>query len=115
MLVCCVCGGCHGTQPAITAAALAGSYKYVSEDPASRAADHALDHLVLNADGSYDLVEGGTTKTRTETVGKWTMWNGGHNGPEALLGHSGFPIEIKKGDVRLLVDNDVGIWWEKTD
>jgi hypothetical protein len=38
--------------------ALAGNYTYVSKDAASRTTDHNLDHLVLQSDGKYDLVEG---------------------------------------------------------
>lgn len=87
----------------------------MSEDPADRATDHTLNHLVLSADGRFDLVEGGTTKPRTETAGTWTIWNGGNNGPRVLLGHSGYPIEVNGNEVKLLVDDDVGIWWQRTE
>jgi hypothetical protein len=68
--------------------------------------------LVLQTDGKYDLVQGGSTKPRTETVGAWTL-SGGVNGPEVLLDHSGYPIQMKRNEVRLLIDTDVGIWYTK--
>ena len=108
-----VLAGCHTTKPPVTREALVGSYIYKSEDPEGKASDHNLDHLVLQSDGKYDLVQGGTTKPKTETVGTWTIWNGGSDGAKVLLDHSGYPIEIKGTEVRLLVDNDVGIWYEK--
>ena len=111
MLVFCLLVGCHTAQSPVTQEALVGSYAYVSQDPASRATDHNLDHLVLQPDGKYDLVEGGTTKAVSEKKGVWTIVPG--NPPNVLLDHAGFPIEIKQDEVRLLVDLDVGIWWTK--
>jgi hypothetical protein len=63
MVACCVLAGCHATQPALpTREALVGNYVYKSEDPEGRPTDHELDHLVLQSDGRYDLVQGGATK-----------------------------------------------------
>jgi hypothetical protein len=111
-LACCFLAGCHTTQRPITRDALVGSYNYVSEDPESRATDHNLDHLVLQSDGRYDLVEGGTTKAVTEQKGVWRIVPGtpaDHVG--VVLDHSGYPLEIERNEVRLLVDQDVGVWW----
>ena len=33
--------------------------------------------------------------------------------PTVLLDHAGYPIDIEKNEVRLLVDLDLGIWWVK--
>jgi hypothetical protein len=110
-LTCCALVGCHTTQPPITPEALAGSYAYVSKDPESRATDHNMDHLVLESDGKYDLIEGGTTKAVSEKKGAWRIVPG--NPPNVLLDHAGYPIEINGNEVRLLVDLDVGIWWIK--
>jgi hypothetical protein len=112
MLASYVLVGCHATRPAVTREALVGSYVYRSEDPESRATDHEWDHLTLGTDGKYDLVQGGSTKPRSETVGAWTLWVGA-NGPEVVLDHAGYPIQMKGNEVRLLVDNDVGIWYAK--
>jgi hypothetical protein len=56
-------------------------------------------------------VQGGTTKVVTEKKGARMIASG--NPPNALLDHAGYPIEIKGDKVRLLVDEDVGIWWIK--
>jgi hypothetical protein len=107
----CALGGCHAAQPRVTREALIGSYTYVSKNSETRPTDHNLDHLVLQADGRYDLVEGGTTKPVSESKGLWTLVQG--NRPNVLLDHAGYPIEINATEVRLLVDLDVGIWWSK--
>jgi hypothetical protein len=112
-LVCSTLVACHTTQPPLNREALVGSYAYVSKDPENKKTDHSLDHLALQSDGRYDLVQGGLTRPRTEKVGTWTLSTGGDSGPEVLLDHSGFPIKIKTNEVRLLIDNDVGIWYAK--
>jgi hypothetical protein len=114
MVASCVLPGCHKTQPPITRESLVGSYTYVSEDPESRASDHNLNHLILRLDGTYDLVEGGTTKTMSERKGFWRIEPGSpSNVVDVVLDHAGYPIEIKKTEVRLLIDLDTGIWWVK--
>lgn len=111
LLACCALAGCHIAQPPVTRAALVGTYTYVSKDPESRATDHSLNNLVLQSDGGYDLIEGGTTKAVSDKKGIWRIVPG--NPPNVLLDQAGYPIEIKKNEVRLLVDLDVGIWWVK--
>ncbi len=112
ILACFVLAGCsEPTHP--TREILAGRYIYKSEDPAAKPSDHNFDLLTLRADGTYDFVQGGTTKSRTETVGSWKIWDGGGQGPQLLLGRSSYPVRIKGDEVRLLVDNDVGIWLAK--
>jgi len=115
MLACCVLAACHTTQPPVTRDDLVGNYVYKSEDPEGKATDHDLDRLVLQADGKYDLVQGGPTKPRTETHGTWTVWDSGRNGPEVSLDRSGYPIREEGKVVKLLIDNDVGIWYEKVE
>jgi hypothetical protein len=72
--------------------------------------------LVLRSDGTYDLVEGGTTKAVSHKKGLWTIapeMPGNPPSDAVVLDHAGYLIEIKKNEVRLLVDLDVGIWWVK--
>lgn len=115
LLGCCAFLGCQTTQPPITREALVGSYTYASEDPESKATDHNLSHLILRSDGTYDLVEGGSTKAVSEKKGLWTVEPGTpSNHMDVVLDHAGYPIEIRKNEVRLLVDLDPGIWWTKT-
>lgn len=112
MLLPAVLIACRTTQTPITRAELVGSYVYRSEDPESRATDHNLNHLVLRSDGTYDLVEGGTTKAVSEKKGIWSIRPG--TPPDhfdVALDNSGYPIEIKQNEVRLLIDLDTGISW----
>jgi hypothetical protein len=106
--------GCHTTQPPVTKDLLAGNYTFVSKDPESRATDHNLNHLVLQSDGTYDLVEGGSTKQASEKKGTWRIEPGSPSGVvNVVLDRAGYPVEIKKNEVRLLIDLDTGVWWTK--
>jgi hypothetical protein len=87
------------------------NYTFVSKDPESRATDHNLNHLVLHSDGTYDLVEGGATKAVSEKKGTWSIVPG--KPPNVVLDHAGYPVEIKRSEVRLLIDLDTGVWWVK--
>jgi hypothetical protein len=107
----CALVACHTAQPPVTPELLVGSYSYVSKDPATRATDHNLNHLVLQSDGTYDLVEGGTTKAVSEKKGVWKIVPG--KPANVLLDHAGYPIEVERGEVRLLIDLDTGVWWVK--
>lgn len=113
----CALVGCHTAQPPATQQLLTGNYSFVSEDPESRARDHNLNHLVLKSDGTYDLIEGGTIRATSEKKGVWRIEPGWMNGsgqpPNVVLDHSGYPIEITRSEIRLLIDLDTGIWWVK--
>jgi hypothetical protein len=80
---------------------LVGSYSYVSGDHRIRETDYNLNRLVLQPDGEYNLVEGGTTKRVSDKKGGWRIVY--RDPPEVLLDHAGYPIEIKANEVRLLV------------
>ncbi len=51
-----------------------------------------------------DLVEAGTSKQVSEKRGVWIIVPG--NPPIVPLDHLGYPVEIKRNEVRLLVDPD---------
>ena len=109
ILACCILAGCH-TQVPVTADALVGDYIYKSEDPGDRATDHNLDHLTLRSNGKYDLVQGGATKAKTEMLGAWTISMDRSGVPMVLLDHAGYPVWADGKEIRLLIDNDTGIW-----
>ncbi len=114
VLASCALAGCHATQPPVIREDLVGSYTYVSEDPASRATDYSLSRLVLRSDGTYDLIEGGTTKAVSEKKGVWRTAPGTPpDHVDVVLDHSGYPVEMRKEELRLLVDLDTGVWWVK--
>jgi hypothetical protein len=111
MAALCVLAGCHTTQPPVTTQVVAGNYEFVSRDPESQSTDHNLNHLVLQSDGTYDLIEGGATKAVSEKKGTWSIVSG--KPPNVVLDHAGYPVEIKRNEVRLLIDLDTGVWWVK--
>jgi len=114
ILVGCTLPGCRARQPPVTRESLVGSYSYVSEDPESRATDHDLSHLVLRSDGTYDLVEGGATKAVSEKKGVWRVEPGTPpDHVDVVLDRSGYPVEIRRNEVRLLIDLDTGVRWVK--
>lgn len=111
-LACCLLVGCRTAHPTLTRETLVGNYTYISQDPEEKMTDHNLDHLVLQSDGKYDLVQGGSTKEVSEKKGLWNFYDG--NPPEINLDHAGYPVQIKGNEIRLLIDDDLGIWYAKT-
>jgi hypothetical protein len=110
-LTTCILGGCMG-QPLVSRSALVGSYVYQSQDPEGKASDHQWDQLRLQADGKYDLVQGGPTKAKSEKTGFWTFTGG--DPAQVTLDHAGYPVRVKSGEVRLMIDYDTGVWYAKT-
>jgi hypothetical protein len=102
--------GCTTSSP-ITRIALVGTYVYKSEDPEGKVSDHRWDRLTLQADGTYDLVQGGPTKATSEKTGVWTFTGG--DPAQIMLDHAGYPVRVKSGEVRLMIDYDTGIWYAK--
>ena len=49
----------------------------------------------------------------SEQKGVWRIVP--RSSPNVLLDHAGYPVEIRKNEVRLLVDLDTGIWWVEAD
>ncbi len=103
--------GCGPAQPPITRDLVAGSYLYRSEDPEDKKTDHAWDRLTLRLDGEYTLVQGGPTKPRSEVTGAWRLSGGSPS--EVDLDCAGYPVRVKAGEVRLVLDDDLGIWYAK--
>ena len=110
-LTACFLGGCTSQSPA-SRQAVVGSYVYHSQDPATKASDHEWDRLTLQADGKYDLVQGGPTKAKSEKTGIWTFTGG--DPAEVMLDHAGYPALVKGGGGRLMIDYDTGIWYAKS-
>lgn len=111
LLGCCALAGCGTSQP-IKREMLIGTYVYKSEDPEDRPTDHNFDRLILQGDGKYVFILGGSTKPRSEQTGSWHFYSAGWQ-PTVDLDHSGYPVEVNGNEVRLLVDNDTGIWYQK--
>jgi hypothetical protein len=86
-----------------------GEYVYYSAD---KDAPHNPDRLTLGADGKYILVHMPGGHPALTEDGVWRLDN--EPVPNILLGHSGYPVKIKGKDVRLLINDDLGQWYEKT-
>ena len=111
------CGlfACHKTQMPVTRDVLVGNYSYVSRNPSNRPTDYDLSRLTLQSNGQYDLFEGGTTRAVSEMNGVWRIEPGTPSDHvDVVLDHSGYPVEVKKNEIRLLIDLDTGVWWAKS-
>ena len=117
ILACCFLACCHSTkpQPPITREVLVGDYVYHSDDdrPLERASDHEWNHLELTKDGRYHLIQGGPTKTKTDEVGTWVAYYSGVGVSDVAFHGRIYPIQVKLGEIRLMIDEDIGIWYAK--
>jgi hypothetical protein len=102
--------GCtSGRNVALEPDSFVGDYIYHSADKGS---PHDPDRLTLRADGKYVLVHmtGGHRGVAEE--GKWRLIN--EPVPSIAFGNTLYPVEIKGKVVRLLIDDDLGWSYEKT-
>lgn len=95
---------------------LVGTYVYHCADPT---APHAPDRLTLRADGTYVLVHVSGGRAGKTDTGTWHLFNNPPspkygNQPVVAVGRNGYPVEIKGKRARLLIDLDLGHWYEKT-
>ena len=115
MLASCLLVGCQ-TDHAIPMdrQSYVGSYTYKSVDMSvDKPTDHELDRLVLKTDGRYLLVQGGSTKARSEAEGVWSLVKGSQQ-PNIELDHAGYPVRMQRDEIRLLINDDLGEWYAKT-
>jgi hypothetical protein len=105
------CTAACRTEP-VTTNTVIGTYSYVSEDPEAHPTDTSDNKLVLLADGHFTLVEGGESKPIRRTSGRWTLTSI-RSEPTVILADTAFPVSINRKTVRLLIDTDVGVWYEK--
>lgn len=113
ILYLCMFVSCSSRQPApLDKSAYVGTYLYKSVDTSvDKPTDHELDRLVLESDGHYWLRQGGSTKARMEKKGIWTLYPSEY--PRISLDHDGYPIEIERGEIRLVINYDLGEWYVK--
>lgn len=102
--------GCwHSPNAPVRRDLVVGEYVYHCEDPGS---PHDSDKLTLRADGTYLLVHmpGGHPGPREE--GAWELYN--DNPPRVAVKDYVHPLLVRGQNVRLLIDDDLGRWYEKT-
>lgn len=86
-----------------------GDYVYRSAD---KGAPHDPDRLTLRADGKYILVHMPGGRPGSTEEGTWRLIDG--PSPNIALDHAGYPVEINGKKVRLLINDDLGHWYEKS-
>ena len=104
------CSGYHEPSKAPERATLVGTYIYRSGDSGE---PHAPDRLTLEASGRYVLVHMRGDHAGAKEEGRWQLWND-DPGWELALGDSYYPIEVKGQHVRLLINDDLSWWYEKS-
>jgi hypothetical protein len=118
VLVAAAIGSACSAQRRLTERDVVGRFVYHSEDPGDRRSDHERDAIVLNADHTYVLTTGGSTKAVALRMGRWKFADStptNQGGPEVVLETQGYPVRrsFPRGIVRLGIDDDTGIWFEK--
>jgi len=97
--------------------AYVGTYEFEYEEldqSFDSATDHELDRLVLQSDGRYSLVQGGSTKSISEAEGAWSLFPGMAGQPCIIqLDYGGYPIHVKNGRIYLGISDDLGQYYVK--
>ena len=101
--------GCwHRPDAPVSRDLLAGDYVYHSDDPGS---PHDPDRLTLRADGTYVLEHMPRGRPGKSEEGAWQLVSAPD--PYVLVGHAGYPIEVRGKRLRLTIDYDLGHSYEK--
>jgi hypothetical protein len=103
--------GCWRRPTQLKADTFVGEYVFHWGDSGS--ADHTPDRLILRADGTFAMVHmtGGHPVPTQE--GTWELWNN-LGQPEVAIGKRGYPVEIRGKCIRLIFDDDLDYYYEKT-
>lgn len=113
LAIMCVVGfwGCQtGQRTQLRPETFVGEYVYYSAD---KGAPHHPDRLTLRADGKYILVYVSDAHPASREEGVWQLVR--DPAPNILLDHAGYLVQIDGKHVRLLINNDLGQWYEKTE
>lgn len=86
-----------------------GEYTYHADDEGS---PHGLDRLTLKEDDTYILVKMPNGHQGPKEQGRWQLID--KPVPSIAFGDTVYPIEVKKGNIRLLINEDLGWSYEKT-
>jgi hypothetical protein len=110
IVVCGISQSCSQQQTMVDRQKLVGSYVYRATDSG---AYHDPDRLDLSGDGTYLITRmpgGGPSSTHK---GVWTLVEVPE--PTVLIDHTGYPVRTRGRMVQLLVNVDLGQWYEKLD
>jgi hypothetical protein len=73
--------------------------------------EHQFEHLTLKANGTYDFKQDGSTKVTSPKIGLLSVIP--CVPPEVQLDHVGYSIHRSKGELRLVINDDLGEWYLK--
>jgi hypothetical protein len=105
-----VSSGCWSAPKVqLTAETLAGEYFYYSAD---KGEPHDPDRLTLKPDGTYALVHMTGGRAGSVEAGRWQVLNDFQ--PRVAFGSQTYPVEIRGKHVRLMINQDLGHWYETT-
>jgi hypothetical protein len=103
--------GCtSGGSVALAPDSFVGDYIYHSDDKGS---PHDADRLTLRANGKYVLIHVTGGHEGAPQEGKWQLIN--KPVPSISFGDRLYPVEVKGRAIRLLIDDDLGWSYEKTE
>jgi hypothetical protein len=103
---------CHHDAQDVSRGQVVGTYEYKADAPTRVAGHHLGERLVLRDDGEYELWPSQPNASRPTISGRWVFRDG--DPATVYLDHSGYPIELQPGVVRLVVNDDVNARYEKT-
>ena len=124
-ILCLAFGACTSEPVPMHKMDYVGMYEYRTDQPLYNvpmefgdynSTNHDGDCLVLKPSGEYILLQSGTTKAITETKGQWKLTILEYYSRDYYsisLDLHGYPIRVKKGKIRLLINDDLGVWYEK--
>ena len=109
--LCFIIFGCHSTsKPKPTVNTFAGEYLFQMGD--SGATYHDPDRLIVGADGHYILIHMPHGHPGSKEEGTWKLWS--YEGqPELSFDFGTYPAEIHGRHIRLVINDDLGYWYEK--
>lgn len=106
-----VFSGCNSERKVqIEPVMLVGEYVYHAAD---KGEPHDPDILTLKADGNYTLAHMPGGRVGPIEQGAWQLFNDFQ--PGVAFGSRRYPVEFKGKHVRLMIDSDLGHWYEKTE
>ncbi len=91
----------------LTPETFVGTYIYYSVNSETL---HGPDELTLRGDGTYSLIikPSGVLPTKE---GRWRLYQDPR--PRIALNDTGYPVWIKGRNIRLEIDDDLGLWYQK--
>ena len=89
-----------------------GTYIYEQDDTLSGNSRPTWDRLILEADDQYRWEQSHPTGDMPKIGGKWRLVTGSQ-ALEIRLNDAGYPIQMRGGKIRLIINYDTDEYWGK--